>query len=293
MGMVHTYRSYWSTKWPFMINNFTSLTSSRRFELILRFFHLNNSQTQPHRGQPGFDKLYKIRPLLDLILSSFQKSYTPSQFLSLDESMISFKGRLSFLQYLPKKPHKWGMKAWVLADAANSYTWNWKLYAGKEGNSVERGLTHKVVLQLVADDRLQHKGYVVVTDNFYSSPALFSDLVARGIGACGTARKNRRGIPPAVISAPLKKGEVASSRDDGILSLKWKDKRDVLMLSTYHDCSMVQKSRRSRAAEGGIEVIAKPRVVDDYNMNMGGVDKSKFIQIYTCICYKACLLTLR
>ena len=133
----------------------------------------------------------------------------------------------------------------------------------------------------------------MVTDNFYSSPALFHDLVERGIGACGTASKHRRGIPPAIISAPLRKDKVASFRDDGILSLKWKDKRDVLMIRTYHDACMVQTSRRSQAEEGGIEVIAKPHVVEGYNMNMGGVDKSKVSQIYTHICYKACLLTFR
>ena len=60
-----------------------------------------------------------------------------------------------------------------------------------------------------------------------------------------------------------------------ILALKWHDKRDVLMLSTYHDSAMMQKSRRSRAAaQGGIEEIEKPRVVEDYNLHMGGVDKS-------------------
>ena len=218
---------------------------------------------------------YKIRPFLDLLLPSFRDSYTPTQYVSIDESMIAFKGRLSFLQYLPKKPHKWGMKAWVLADALNGYTWNWKLYTGKEGDHVERGLAQRVVMDLVDDERLQQKGYVVVTDNFYSSPALFRDLVMKGIGACGTARKNRSGIPPAVQSASLKKGEVTSSEDDGILSLKWKDKREVIMLSTYHDASMVSKSRRSRAAEGGVEDIEKPRVVEDYNLHMGGVDKSK------------------
>ena len=99
------------------------------------------------------------------------------------------------------------MNAWVLADAANGYTWNWRLYAGKGGDSVERDLAHKVILQLVADESLQHKGYVVVTDNFYSSPALFRDLVERGIGACGTACKIRRGIPPAIVSTPLRKGQ--------------------------------------------------------------------------------------
>ena len=60
------------------------------------------------------------------------RAYTPGQFLSIDESMISFKGHLSFIQYLPKKPHKWGMKAWVLAESTSGYMWNWKLYLGKE-----------------------------------------------------------------------------------------------------------------------------------------------------------------
>ena len=60
------------------------------------------------------------------------------------------------------------------------------------------GLAHRVVLELVDDVRLQQKGYVVVMDNFYSSPALFHQLVQRGFGAVGTARKGRRGIPLAI-----------------------------------------------------------------------------------------------
>ena len=155
-----------------------------------------------------------------------------SQFLSVDESMISFKGRLSFLQYLPKKPHKWGMKAWVLADSANAYTWGWKLYTGKEGNQRDCGLADRVALDLVDDVRLQGKGFVVVMDNFYSSLSLFRELTRRGFGACGTARRNRKGLPPAIRDATLHRGEVVSSVDDSILTLKWKDKRDVIMLST-------------------------------------------------------------
>ena len=67
-----------------------------------------------------------------------------------------------------------------------------------------------------------------------------------------------------------------STRQDGILSLKWKDKRDVLLLSTFHDDTMLGKSRQSRRAVGGVEQISKPRVVEDYNQFMGGVDRSKF-----------------
>ena len=46
---------------------------------------------------------------------------------------------------------------------------------------------------------------------------------------------------------------------------------------------MVAKSRRSRATQGGMEDIEKPRVVEDYNLHMGGVDHSK--KSYICVCF--------
>ena len=74
------------------------------------------------------------------------------------------------------------------------------------------------------------------TDNYYSSPALFGDLQHLGFGACGTVRKNRRGLPDETTKAKLKKGEVASKQtDSSVLVLKWMDKREVMMLSTIHD----------------------------------------------------------
>ena len=45
--------------------------------------------------------------------------------------MISFDGRLYFIQYMPMKPTKWGMKAYVLADARTGYMYNWYLYTGE------------------------------------------------------------------------------------------------------------------------------------------------------------------
>ena len=62
--------------------------------------YLADSDAQPQRGEPGFE-LFTLRPLLNLLLPHFRDSYTPDQYLSIDESMISFKNRLSFLQYLP------------------------------------------------------------------------------------------------------------------------------------------------------------------------------------------------
>ena len=90
---------------------------------------------------------------------------------------------------------------------------------------------------------------------------------------CGTLRSNRRGIPEDVKGAKLQKGEMTSVNQNDLLFLKWKDKQDVLsivlMLSTFHDDSIVDKRRRTRRAEGGQEVIQKPKVVEDYNQHLG------------------------
>ena len=268
-------RSYWSSQWPFRNENISTIMSSRRFELLLKFFHISSPP-----DQPSPDKLQKIRPLLDTVVKNFKAAYVPSQNLSIDESMISFKGRLSWVQYMLKKPHKWGMKAWVLTDSSNGYTYNWELYTGKQGRQEGVGLAHHVVMSLAK--RLEGKGYHIYCDNFYTSPDLFADLQKAGFEACGTVRKNRKGLSATFKSIKLSKGKVYTERilDDSMLCLKWQDKRDVLLLSTLHDDSMVEVQRRSRLVTGGVEGIKKPKVVHEYNQHMGGVDQSDQLLMY-------------
>jgi len=68
---------------------------------------------------------------VDPLLDNFRAAYNLGREIAIDESMISFKERLYFSQYMPKKPTKWEMKAFMLADRYSGYTHNWRLYAGK------------------------------------------------------------------------------------------------------------------------------------------------------------------
>ncbi len=43
----------------------------RRFEQLFRCFHLANNANQIPYGQPGHDKLFKVRSLLDIIVPRF------------------------------------------------------------------------------------------------------------------------------------------------------------------------------------------------------------------------------
>ena len=94
------------------------------------------------------------------------------------------------------------------------------------------GITHDTVMQMV--ENFQDKGHHLYMDNFYTSPTPFSSLWDVGIGACGTVRCNRIGVPTSIKNPPtkLKKGDIISEKKENLMFLKWKDKREVTLLTT-------------------------------------------------------------
>ena len=88
-------RLYWATKHPYICPGSCEIMSLTRFEQIYRFLHLCDSDKEVVAGQPGYDYLFKVRNLLDLLSLHFLSQYQTHEELSVDEAMIPFKGRLS------------------------------------------------------------------------------------------------------------------------------------------------------------------------------------------------------
>lgn len=102
-------------------------------------------------------------------------------------------------------------------------------------------------------------GGCLFTDNWYTSVNLAVKLLTRKTHLVGTMRANRKNNSPAVVGAKLKKGEIKSEQsDNGVTLLKWKDKRDVMVLSTCHKDAMVEVTRRHG------EPVKKPEIVVSY-----------------------------
>ena len=84
--------------------------SRNRFEQLSgRLYFNDNTLAHPH-GTPQYDRLYKIRPVIDDICAKSKALYNPGQKLSVDEAMVKLKGRSSIKQYQPLKPIKRGFK---------------------------------------------------------------------------------------------------------------------------------------------------------------------------------------
>lgn len=87
----------------------------------------NNDDPTPEAG-----RLYKVKDVLDRIKQAFKAQFSPFQDLVIDESMILFKGRLIFKQYIKTKRHRFGIKLYVLCDCETGYVLDFIVYTGAE-----------------------------------------------------------------------------------------------------------------------------------------------------------------
>lgn len=275
MGVVSlpNLKHYWTTD-PILSHSwFGTIMSRNRFSQILRYFHIADNTSAPNRSDPGYNKLWKIQPLITALQLTCAELYSPHRQLSIDESIIGTKCRLSFIQYMKAKPTKWGVKVWICADSTNGYISSFEIYTGKDpANPLHpKGLAYDVVMHLL--ENYYGKGYFVFTDNFYTSPILCKDLIDKKIYLTGTVRKNRKEFPEDLAkkskSAP---GDHTFCFHEHITAVRWFDNKDVFVMSTI--CSDELTTVKRRRKEGGIARVdvSCPQMIADYNKHMGGVD---------------------
>lgn len=289
MGIIQLPRleMFWQLKHPLLrCPCIAEVMTKTRFEQILRFLHLVDNKNVIPIGNEGHDKLFKIRPFLDLLSYSFQQEYTPNENVVVDEAMIPFKGRISFLQYMKDKPTKWGIKVYVLADSTNGYVYRFQIYTGKQvnENSSSMGLCTRVVLDLMSGLEDQH--FKLYTDNYYTSPSLFTYLYENGINACGTARTNRKGFPKDIVIGKRKvnRGSYDYRSNGPLLACSWFDKRAVYFLSTNHPAMLTNEElptvKRWHDKRERVDISCPP-LLSDYISFMRGVDRGdQLLELY-------------
>lgn len=267
MGIVRMphMSSYWSREKMFRTTMASDCMSRNRFELLLRMVHFSNNE------ESNGDRLYKIKPIVDMLVYNFQSVYEPSETICIDESLVPFRGRLIMRQYIQTKRHRYGIKVFKLC-STGGYTYNFMVYAGKNLEQ-EKTTPSSVVMKLC--EPLLNTGRTLVTDNWYTSIELAEKLLENGTHIVGTLRKNRKFLPKQLVKAKLHKGELKTMENSkGISVFKWRDKRDVMLLSTKHTSTLKTVANRY-----GTE-MTKPTVILDYNSGKSSVDISDQMVAY-------------
>ena len=102
----HELTDYWGTYW-LTANIFSDVMSRIRYLLLTAFHHFNDNEKRIARGEKCHDPLFKVRPLLDITDAQYITAYTPEKELSIDESMIKFKGRFLSASTYQQSQQNW------------------------------------------------------------------------------------------------------------------------------------------------------------------------------------------
>lgn len=274
MGTIRLNRiqDYWKTDELFGLRIFAASMSRNRFLLILRALHFAKNP-EVNEKTPA-DRLYKIRNIINLFNSRMSEIYYPGREISLDESMVLWRGRLIFRQYIPNKRHRYGIKLYMIT-TPTGIVLKCLVYTGMLDDSGGKGHAEKVVMKLL--DGILDVGHSVFMDNYYNTYELVKRLAERKTHCTGTIRSNRKTLPKEVVEAKLKKGETLAKYADGVMIGKWRDKRFVMYISNEYKNDMVETQNRRN------ETKLKPMPIKQYNAYMAGIDKKdQMLSYYPC-----------
>ena len=258
-------KDYWSTAEDLEAPIFSKTMSRDRFHSIKVSLHIADNHNLAQ------SKVAKVLPLLDLLKANCQQFGVFHKSLSIDESMVPYRGLHSAKQYIKGKPVKFGYKLWMLC-SSDGFPYNFEIYCGKDSSRTSPLGSHVVKKMLgPVPNKSQH---IVFFDNFFTSHTLLTDLAAENVRACGTIRDNRTGRCPLMSKKDCQKkprGTFNFRSDGSVVCVKWNDNCPVTVASNYCGVNPIQKVER-RVKNEQKKIVDQPFLIKMYNQGMEGID---------------------
>ena len=243
------------------IEIFLACMSYYRFLFLLLAIQFDDRMTRTQRKET--DKFAAIRYFLDELIQNCKNTYCLTEFLTVDETLVPFRGGCSIIQYIPSKPAKYGVKTFALCDAKTYFMENLEVHCGNQptGPHEVSNSPADIVERLIS--HLKGTCRNLTTDNWYTSYTLAMSLLQDKITLVGTLKKNKREIPTEFL--PNKQKPISSSmfgfqKHATLVFFTQKSNKSVVLLSTMHRDAKVDAETK------------KPEIIQFYNSAKGGVD---------------------
>jgi len=246
--------------------------SRARFYWIKKHLHFVDQRKRPSEGEPNWDPLFLLRPLITVVNYTFRKHWTLGTHVSLDEMMLSFRGHNPFHRYVPRKPHPNGFKLHAICDAKKFFC-----VAFLVDDNVKRTIAD-IASALFENNVVS--GMTVITDRFYTCSGLVRYCLATGVGLIGSTKTNNflaKHVLTGWSAAESKKiprgtYEVATNHGGKICCVVWKDKGIVRFTCTATSTCRVQVKRREKFKKPSrFDAPFCAKVYDEY---FHGVDRN-------------------
>ena len=245
---------------------FRCTMTKNRMLFILAALRFDNSDDREERKKE--DPIAAISKIFNMFIENFQQCISLGPTVTVDEMLVPFRGRCSFVMYMPKKPAKYGLKVMCMSDARTHYLYNAYIYCGRGSDSFTLANDDKklkiptqAVVRLVKP--IQHTRRNVTADNWFGSIELVQQLLARELTFVGTLKKNKPQIPNSFLpqKSRQEKTSVYGFTDEiSLVSYVPKKGKAVILVSSMHH------SQEDDPETG------KPEIISFYNLTKSGVD---------------------
>jgi len=91
-GQCECLKDCWSREEQYFTPFYSKTMVRDRFFHILGFLHFENNDNPPNRDDPHYDRIWKIRNILDTLNDKFYELYNPTEHLAVGEVIVLFKG---------------------------------------------------------------------------------------------------------------------------------------------------------------------------------------------------------
>lgn len=171
---------------------FRAVMSQKRFSVLLSALRFDNPETRMERKKE--DPTAPVSQIYNKFIENCQNCYGVGESVTIDEMLVSFRGRCRFKVYMPNKPCKYGIKIMCLTDARTSYLYNAYIYSGKGsdgfGLSEEEckfSVPTQAVIRLAKP--LFGSNRNVTADSWFTSIQLIDVLLKNQLTYVGTMKK--------------------------------------------------------------------------------------------------------
>lgn len=197
----------------------------------------------------------------DIFIEACGTHYIPHEFLTVDERLLTFRGRCLFRIYITNKPAKYGIKIVMVNDVKSKYMLSGIPILGSRGHGRQTGKTLATPSQ-----RHHNTNRNVTTDNWFTSVPLIQDMLHNcGMMQIGTVRGNKSKIPEK-----MKEKTTRAPGSSAFLFTK-----DMTLVSYVPNTPSIKKIVLLMSAMHGDKSLAssgKPTITKDYNRTKGRVD---------------------
>lgn len=236
----------------FGVERFWLTMSKHRFLFLMRCIHFADQDIVREYHQK--EKAIEIKEVMDMFVRACQLMYNPSEFVTIGEMLISFRGSCPFKQYVPSKAKRYGIKMFALVDSKTPYTKNLEIDVGQETDGQYRiGIpdAKNIVERLIKPISGTFRN--VTCDKRFTSFELISSLLNNHrLTYVGGVKKNKKELPKEFVDTKHQSPHYSRfgyGKDTTIVSYIPENGRSVIIASTMHDTKTKSGSSKSQETD--------------------------------------------